>query len=511
MRTVFVMGIALSLLVLSAFAEGGSEGELNTNNEGKVMDGATQVKVYSAPGEEDASEDYSVSVNGSPVFVYKARVSAVPHNQVWPGYQRPLDQTEIASFAYWDMSGPVTVEVVSKRPFKSVAIRPTSYSIKPIVEDQKITFQMSQPRQITVELDGFHYALHLFASPIEEDIPDQDDPDVLYFGPGVHRPGRIILEAGQTVYIAGGAVVHTSIRAAGVSNISVLGRGIVDTSTFERQEGGGGVALHDCENIKIDGVIFRDPNVWTVTPRGCRNIAISNIKLIGLWRYNADGIDIVNCQNVTIDKCFVRSFDDGIVIKGLKGTGDQPVQNVVVTDCVIWCDWGRALEIGAETVAPEISGLVFRNCDIIRTDQVAIDIQHGDRARIRDILFEDIRLEIDDVSQRPQYQNSDDEKYGFADDDTFCPRFLVLEIKKTNYSQDTERGSMKDIRVKNVTITGRLAPESHIYGYDAQHKVENVVIENLRINGKLITNAEEGGFLIRDHTSNITFVAGETK
>ena len=45
MKIVFVIGIALSLLVSSAFAEGNSEGELNTNNEGKVMDDATQVKV----------------------------------------------------------------------------------------------------------------------------------------------------------------------------------------------------------------------------------------------------------------------------------------------------------------------------------------------------------------------------------------------------------------------------------------------------------------------------------
>ncbi|MFC1716840.1 glycosyl hydrolase family 28 protein [Candidatus Poribacteria bacterium] len=506
MRRLFAAGIALLFVTASAFAEGDLKGVPTTNNEDRIMDNAAQVKTYPPPGEEDASDDYAVSVNGKPVFVYRARVSAVPHNQVWPGYQRPLDQTEIASFAYWDMSGPVTVEVVSKRPFNRVAIRPTSYGIQPAVEDRKITFQMLCPGQITVELDGPHYALHLFADPLEEDAPNPDDPDILYFGPGVHRPGKIMLKTGQTVYIAGGAVVHTSIRGAGVSNISVLGRGIVDTSTFERQEGGGGISLHNCDNVKIDGVIFRDPNVWTVTPRGCRNIAISNIKLIGLWRYNADGIDIVNCQHVTINKCFVRSFDDSIVIKGLKGTGDQPVQDVVVTGCVIWNDWGRALEIGAETVAPEISRLVFRNCDIIRTVHVAIDIQHGDRARVRDILFENIRFEIDDYTPRPQYQNTRDEKYSSTEDDTYCPRFLVLEIKKTNYSQDSERGSMQDIYVRDVVVNGKLIPESHIYGYDATHKTEDVTIENLRINGQLISNAEEGNFHIREHASNVTFI-----
>ena len=40
------------------------------------------VKIYPQTGDENPSEDYSVSVNGKPVFVYRARVSAVPFNQV---------------------------------------------------------------------------------------------------------------------------------------------------------------------------------------------------------------------------------------------------------------------------------------------------------------------------------------------------------------------------------------------------------------------------------------------
>ena len=57
---------------------------------------------------------YQLQVNGTPVPVYACRVSAVPFNQVWPGYQRPLDQTEMAAFASWDMEGPVRIEVQSQ-------------------------------------------------------------------------------------------------------------------------------------------------------------------------------------------------------------------------------------------------------------------------------------------------------------------------------------------------------------------------------------------------------------
>jgi Glycosyl hydrolases family 28 len=468
------------------------------------------VKIYPQIGDETPSEDFSVSVEGKPLFVYGARVSAVPLNQVWPGYQRPMDQTEMASFAYWDMSEPVRIEVVSNRPIKSVEIRPKSYGIRPVVDDDRVTFQMSKPGYVTVEVNGYHHALHLFASPMEEDKPNPDDPKLRYFGPGIHQAGLINLKSGETVYVAGGAIVHGLIRASGVSDISILGRGILDASTFERKGNPGPISLHGCRNVKIDGIIIRDSNVWAVTPRDCEYLAISNIKLIGFWRYNADGIDIVNSQHVTIDKCFIRSFDDSIVIKGLRGgrrpTGDKPVKDVKVSECVIWNDWGRALEIGAETVAPEISDIVFRDCDIIRTAHIAIDIQHGDRAVIKDIRFEDIRFEIDDDTPRPKMQSSRDEKYGLAKNEEYCPRLLVLIIRKNNYSHDKERGQIQNIVFKNISVTGKCFPGSYFMGHDAEHDVSDVTIENLRVNGKLITNAEEAHLSIRNHVSKVRLV-----
>ena len=472
--------------------------------------GDLSVKIYPQMGDENPSEDYSVSVNGKPIFVYRARVSAVPFNQVWPGYQRPMDQTEMASFAYWDMSEPVNIEVISNRPIESVDIRPYSYSIKPVVDDDKIAFQMSEPGYVTVEVNGYHHALHLFASPIEEDKPNPDDPNVRYFGPGIHEAGRIDLKSGETVYIAGGAIVHGLIRASEVSDISILGRGILDASTFERKGNPGPITLYGCKNVKIDGIIIRDSNVWAVTPRDCQHLAISNIKLIGFWRYNADGIDIVNSQHITIDKCFVRSFDDSIVIKGLRGvrqpTGDKPVKDVKVSECVIWNDWGRALEIGAETVAPEMSDITFKDCDIIRTVHIAMDIQHGDRALIKDITFEDIRFEIDDDTPKPKFQSSRDEKYSLAEDEKYCPQLFVLIIRENNYSHDKERGQIQNIVFKNISVTGKCFPGSYFVGYDPEHDVRDVTIEGLHVNGELITNAEEAHLAIGDHVSKVRFI-----
>ena len=309
-------------------------------------------------GGEKLSEDYTLRVNGQAVPVYICRVSAMPFNQIWPGYQRPLDQTELAGFAYWGMSGPVTVEVTSTRPFQSVAVRPSSRGIHPVIEGRHITFTVSKPGQMTVELDGTHHALHLFANPPEADAPKPGDSDVLYFGPGVHKAGKIQLKSGQTVYVAGGAVVYGAIEGQGVSGVRILGRGVIDNSEFARGQGGGAIRFSDSSDVKIEGVIVRDPAEWCVAFFGARKVAISDVKLVGLWRYNSDGVDVCNSQDVTIRDSFIRSFDDSVVIKGLKGRrqsfDDRPVRNVRVSGLVVWCDWGRASRLGPRLLPPSL-------------------------------------------------------------------------------------------------------------------------------------------------------------
>ena len=468
------------------------------------QDASPAVVIYPAPVGEPLSNDFEVRVASQKVPVYPCRVSAMPLNQVWPGYERPKDQTEIASFASWDMTGPVDVEVLSRRPVESVAIRPTARDIRAKVDGRRITFRLPSPQPITVELNGWHKALHLFASAPQAAAPSPDDPGVRYFGPGVHRPGKITLESNQTVYLAGGAVVYGAIEAHAASNIRILGRGILDTSALERGQAGGCIRLAKCQNVVIDGVILRDPNVWCLSTFSCAKVSIANVKLIGLWRYNSDGIDICNSQDVTIRGCFVRSFDDSVVVKGT-GPGKDPVRRILVEGCVIWNDWGRALEIGAETSAPEMADLVFRDCDIVRTTCVAMDIQHGDRARIKDVRFENIRLEIDDVNWKCQIQNGRDDKFAF--DTHSCPQLLVLEIYKTAYSRDAERGTIQRVTVRDCSVTGKPLPPSRLQGFDARHGIQDVTIANLRINGRIIRSLHEAAIQVGPHVHNVRIEA----
>ena len=168
--------------------------------------------LYDAPEQEKKSDDFEMFVDTKPVFIYQARVSKFPINQIWPGYQRPLNQTEIASFAYFDIRGEVVIKIISKKEIKTLDIRPKEYGIIPVIKGNSIEFKISKPSQFVVEVNGYHQALHIFANPAEAYDIDKNDPKVHYFGPGIHEAGVINLKSDETVFIDGGAIVYGVIK-----------------------------------------------------------------------------------------------------------------------------------------------------------------------------------------------------------------------------------------------------------------------------------------------------------
>ena len=102
------------------------------------------MKIYSFPQNyEKVSDAFSVvTESGESIGVYGCDVSAFPLNQVWPGYQRPFDQTEPTSFAMLGSDSEATLVITPKEPFESVTVRPLDKKIKPEIHGGavKVTF-----------------------------------------------------------------------------------------------------------------------------------------------------------------------------------------------------------------------------------------------------------------------------------------------------------------------------------------------------------------------------------
>ncbi len=354
-------------------------------------------------------------------------------------------------------------------------------------------------------MNGWHHAFHIFANPIEDKRPDADQPGTHYFGPGIHEIGKLKIDSGETVYIAGGALVYGSINAENAHDIRVLGRGILDASKFARFDADQMIALRNCDRVDLSGIILRDANVYAVTPTNCQNVTMTNLKVIGLWRYNSDGIDICNSQHVLVQDCFVRSFDDSLVIKGLNiphpEGRETSIRDVVFRNCVVWNDWGRALEIGAETRVDEISDVTFENCDVLHYVHRALDIQHCDRAVIHNIRFENIRVE-DAITEGVRIENPKFDPGNASEVGTL----IELVIYQIMYSEDDKRGRIKDVSFKDITVTGGETQSLNFYGFDEQSMVEDIFIENLVINGKVVNSIEDARFNLNPYVRNLIFI-----
>lgn len=471
------------------------------------------IKISPIPDKSYISNDFDIYVKGSDIVngmnleAYKCRVSAMPFNRVWPGYQRSITQTETATFAYLSIDEEVEFTVTPTKEFKEVIIRPLSKNIQATVIDGSIIFKIKEIGQYTIEIDGHHNALHLFVNPIEEYVEEEN---TIYFEPGVHYAGVIEMEDNQTIYIADGAVVHCSIHATDKKNIAIKGHGIIDNSTFNRPTKAclgcfTSLALTRCKNVEISGVIFNDACSWTATFFNCDNILVDNIKTIGMWRYNSDGFDFVNSANCIVKNSFLRNFDDVIVLKGLKRYDTRNVENILVENCVLWCDWGRALEIGAETCADEYRNIVFRDCDVIHASNMAMDIQNGDRANVHTVHFEDIRVEYSKYGMPEIYQQNDDMEYVW-DGTPHVPYLFYAHLYCGLWSNDNLLGSNKNIRLKNIQVfldEGLPAPKIGLYGANREHMTTDITIEDLYINGVKVMSYDEANIHTNEFVDNI--------
>ena len=487
---------------------------------------------------EACFDGYAVTVNGEAARLARARVSAMPYNTVWPGRQRPLDQTEEAAFLQIEADEPLHVEVRYASAPREVTVRPLSRGVKAAVDGCAARLTIEKPGAYTVEADGFHQALHLFVDSPRDFGVREGDENVLWFGPGVHRPGVVLLKSGQTVYIDRDAVVYGAFAALDCENVRVCGWGVIDGSwetrvtedylllndaerVLHRLDAAalmeklrqkrvlwGGVRFLNCKNARMEGPIVRDTATFAVIPAGCDGVLIDDVKTIGMWRYNSDGIDIFNSSHVVIRGCFLRDFDDCIVIKGIVGWDARNNERISVEDSVIWCDWGRALEIGAETCAPEYRDIVFRNCDVIRGSTINLDIQHHNHALIHDILFADIRVEYTRYQLSDVYQHDMTAPYAPPAPARHPVPLGIYVIDSGLFNDvDYRNGRVKDIVFRDIQLLvdeGVPQPAPEFKGLDEAHDIRHVLIDNLTVNGRRMGSLEEAGVERNEFTEDIS-------
>ncbi|MEU5645973.1 glycosyl hydrolase family 28 protein [Streptomyces milbemycinicus] len=393
-------------------------------------------------------------------------------------------QQQKSSLAYFDFSGEVEVEVTYiKGGVTTVRVRPDSYGIKPDVLGDTLRFTLDQPRNVVVQInDDIFDCLHLFARPLEKHRPAEDDPDVIYFGPGVHTTpdGTVTVPSGKTVYLHGGAVLRSRVVFKDVRGARLIGRGVIHGAP------GGGATVEGSSDISIGEVTMLNPDGYAVTVGESKDVTIRGLGSFSSKGWG-DGIDIFSSSHVTIDGVFMRNADDCVAIYTHRWDYYGDTRHITVKNSTLWADVAHPINVGTHgnTDSPEVlENLTFKNLDICdhREPQMGyqgcIALNPGDSNLIRNVRVDGVRVE------------------DFREGQLIHMRIMY----NTKYNTSVGRG-IEDVYIKDLSYTGTRTNTCLLLGYDAEHAIKNVTFENLVVGGKVIADSmkKPGWYLATDY------------
>lgn len=464
-----------------------------------AMSVQARVVTYDVPDGAPVNKSFTMEVRtaGSddawqPVRLYNVRVDETidgKHN------------VRSSSVAIFDFDSPVQVRVAKPGTVvKEARVRPLSKSIATIVSDDIVEFVLEKPANLSVEINGDIFDnIQLFAGAIPSNIPQGKelkkclkDKNFIYYGPGYYKLGEPLrLHDNQQLCVAGGAYIDGVVKIDSASNVKVWGRGIFMPS--HREEG---IYISNSHDVSVEGLLTTQVPVG-----GSDNVEINNVKVISYYGWG-DGFNVFASNNVNYDGVFARTSDDCTTVyctrKGFEGSA----RNIKMENSTLWADVAHVFEIGlhGNVEKPDSAvNLVYRNIDVLDEKEMQLDYQGvmsidvGDNNLVKDVLFENIRIE--NIRQG---------------------RLLSMRLCwNKKYCGAPGRG-IENVTFKNIYYNGDNSEISLIVGYDETRVIKGVVFDNLVINGvkiydempskpKWYKSSDMARIYIGEHVEDVTF------
>ena len=460
-----------------------------------ASDGQTLLTIYEGPKTMTSSEMAKIRANGHELFVYDVMVN---HEHIWNANTVPSD----TPMTYFDFQGEVTLDIEMpglNKPVESAQVLPLSCGIEPEVADGHVRFTISEPGQYTVVYNGsVNKATHIFANAPEADVPDPDDPNVYFIGPGEWTMDAVALQSGQTLYLSGGAVLHSIVSVSNAENVRICGRGIIDGSDYPAWNQPGSYArvpidINHSKNVTAEGIILVNSNCWNFNSFSSKNVTVDNVKIIS-GRQNGDGFTFQSCTDHLVTNCFARTWDDSLVIKNYSGSS----RGITFRDVQIWTDLAQSMEIGYETdkgmtLDPEISDVLFENITVLYNfHKPVISIHNSDDAFVHGITYRNIVVE----NAMMQGDNGSNKE------------LIEMSLQKSGWTTvRDEFGTIDDVLIDGLTVLntadGRV-PESRFSGQSPDKQITNVTLQNVTILGSPITDLKALHASVNEFCEGIT-------
>lgn len=269
-------------------------------------------------------------------------------------------------FCEFAFSGePVTIEVTVNIDFSSYTVMPSSRQIESTCTLNVITYTIDKPQNTVIKVnDNRDTILAIFAEePLSQDeIPDKNDPKVIYFEAGYHEVenGVIWAKDEKTVFLEPGALVKA--RMVLESGCSLKGRGAILESSPTRMpvENVRFMLILKGSDITVDGIKVLDAHTFNIACTDLFDSEIKNVKVLSN-QISTDGFSIWGTgKNVEIHDCFWHVSDNIFIIGGLKA---EPFENFNVHDCIVASDFATFFP---QQQAIGQGEMCFKNIDVLR-------------------------------------------------------------------------------------------------------------------------------------------------
>ena len=479
------------------------------NNTDKVV---TYNKDLSAHKDVEKSTFYKVEIkqNGT---TYETFVNMAKSNDVIKldvGREKVLKDRTI-SWASFDFSGTVTVSVTvlntqSIPLLNTIKLLPSQAGIKTTkVGTNKVEFTLTNPDQLSLEIgdEGYKNGLLLFANAIETDIMNQNSSDVfvcnpcngipnipsnktkVYFTDRVHDLGEWYIPSHiKEVYFKGNAAVMGKINLKDIAGpIKLYGRGslVNDKDEYQRKEQGLIKTIGSTNNVTVkDIVLVRREKLFGISLHGTGNL-ISNIKLIGGFNVNNDGI-FVGKGNSLCENTFLMVNDDGL---------KTFTEDAVYKNTTMWIlTNGAAIQTGWSS--KKANNVKVDGLYIVRAEweKAGVNLNNGAilNSRLRDIVNGDNNLQTNIVVKNIYTEHPIHQFIRLDNDPIATHKIDGLELSNWNVSF-LEGGQNKIAYTK---------------GY-----IKNIKLNNFKVNGSCLSNLDDAknnyNFITNTATTGLTF------
>ncbi|WP_288241867.1 glycosyl hydrolase family 28 protein [uncultured Bacteroides sp.] len=430
-------------------------------------------------------------LRASPLY----KVTLIDSGQAWtpPVYtdeaRWKTNRCQTTSWSNFATSHSLKVRVTSLiQKIDTCHILPRRHQIKcRIVNDSVAEFTLPGPGHYSVEFEqgvAITHPLLLFADSYPLRQPSRETPELITFEAGIHHIGdNFRLKSNQTVFLKPGAYLKGQFTAENAENITIMGQGILSGEEYPARSHNHMISMKDCNNILIEGITIINAPRYCVSLNGTNQIC-RNLKMMGWW-FSTDGIGIGS--NGLIEDCFFKVNDDAIKLYR---------SNTIARRCVIWqMENGAPLQIGWNMPGYNSNFHVY-DIDIIRVEhpwdnpnEAVFDAIHGSEGTMTQYVYENIRI------------------------DNCEHRLFHLMTRPNRFGKwNPQKGEVSNLIFRDIECYTQPRLKNIIMGHDTLHPVKNILLENIKVNGKVWASPADANLITNPKTTpGITVKSSLTK